>query len=221
MSTEIKPKSDHSRTPWNKGRLIGQKRPLRPKEVWAIRVRLQIKGNKRDLAMFNLAIDSKLRGCDLVSLRVDDIAVVGHVRDRATIVQHKTGRPVQFEITEQTRASLQDWLTARPADRGSYLFPSRVHSQPHVTARQYARIVRGWIELAGIDSSAYGTDSLRRTKVAQIYRKTGNLRAVQLLLGHTKIESTVRYLGIDVDDALTLSDKFSSRKPRERGENST
>ena len=96
------------RTPWNKGRLVGQKRPLRPKEVWAIRVRLQIKHNKRDLAMFNLAIDSKLRGCDLVSLRVDDIAVGGHVRDRATIIQRKTGRPVQFEITEQTRALLQD-----------------------------------------------------------------------------------------------------------------
>ena len=207
MSTEIQTESTSSRVAWNKGRLVGQKRPLRPKEVWAIRVRLQIKHNKRDLAMFNLAIDSKLRGCDLVSLRVEDIAVGGHVRDRATIVQHKTGRPVQFEITDQTRASLQDWLTARPADRGPYIFPSRVHNQPHVTARQYARIVRVWIEGAGMDSGAYGTHSLRRTKAAQIYRKTGNLRAVQLLLGHTKIESTVRYLGIEVDDALTLSEQ--------------
>jgi integrase len=207
MSTEIKSKSDHSRTPWNKGRLIGQKRPLRPKEVWAIRVQLQIKRHKRDLAMFNLAIDSKLRGCDLVSLRVDDIAIGPQVRERATIVQHKTGRPVQFEITEQTRASLEDWLKTRPADRGPHVFPSRVHNQPHVTARQYARIVHGWIEGAGMDSSAYGTHSMRRTKAAQIYRKTGNLRAVQLLLGHTKIESTVRYLGIEVDDALTLSEQ--------------
>jgi integrase len=207
MSTEIKSKSDHSRTPWNKGRLIGQKRPLRPKEVWAIRVRLQIKRHKRDLAMFNLAIDSKLRGCDLVSLRVDDIAIGPQVRERATIVQHKTGRPVQFEITEQTRASLEDWLKTRPADRGPHVFPSRVHNQPHVTARQYARIVHGWIEGAGMDSSAYGTHSMRRTKATQIYRKTGNLRAVQLLLGHTKIESTVRYLGIEVDDALTLSEQ--------------
>jgi integrase len=180
---------------------------LRPKEVWAIRVRLQIKRHKRDLAMFNLAIDSKLRGCDLVSLRVDDIAIGPQVRERATIVQHKTGRPVQFEITEQTRASLEDWLKTRPADRGPHVFPSRVHNQPHVTARQYARIVHGWIEGAGMDSSAYGTHSMRRTKAAQIYRKTGNLRAVQLLLGHTKIESTVRYLGIEVDDALTLSEQ--------------
>ena len=192
---------------WNKGRLVGQKRPLRPKEVWAIRVRLQIKPRKRDLAMFNLAIDSKLRGCDLVGLRVDDIAAGGRVRDRATIIQHKTGRPVQFEIMEQTRASLQDWLNVRPADRGPYVFPSRVHDQPHLTARQYARIVHGWIESAGMESSAFGTHSLRRTKAAQIYRKTGNLRAVQLLLGHTKIESTVRYLGIEVDDALSLSEQ--------------
>jgi len=204
MSTEIKTNSA-SRVAWNKGHLVGQKRPLRPKEVWAIRVRLQMKRRKRDLAMFNLAIDSKLRGCDLVSLRVDDVASGGRVRDRATIVQHKTGRPVQFEITEQTRASLQDRLNMRPTDRGPYVFPSRIHDQPHLTARQYARIVHGWIEGAGMDSTAYGTHSLRRTKAAQIYRKTGNLRAIQLLLGHTKIESTVRYLEIEVDDALSLS----------------
>ena len=207
MSSEIKSKTAHLRTPWNKGRLVGQKRPLRPKEVWAIRVRLQMKPGKRDLALFNLAIDSKLRGCDLVGLRVDDIAAGGRVRDRATIIQHKTGRPVQFEIMEQTRASLQEWLNVRPADRGPYVFPSRVHDQPHLTARQYARIVHGWIESAGMESSAFGTHSLRRTKAAQIYRKTGNLRAVQLLLGHTKIESTVRYLGIEVDDALSLSEQ--------------
>ena len=202
-----KSKNAQLRTPWNKGRLVGQKRPLRPKEVWAIRVRLQMKRRKRDLALFNLAIDSKLRGCDLVSLRVDDIAAGGRVRDRATIIQHKTSRPVQFEIMEQTRASLQEWLNARPGNRGPYVFPSRVHNQPHLTARQYARIVHGWIESAGMESSAYGTHSLRRTKAAQIYRKTGNLRAVQLLLGHTKIESIVRYLGIEVDDALTISEQ--------------
>ena len=207
MSTEIQTNSASSRVGWNKGRLVGQKRPLRQKEVWAIRVRLQMKRRKRDLAMFNLAIDSKLRGCDLVSLRVDDIASGGHVRARATIVQHKTGRAVQFEITEQTRTSLLDWLIVRPPDRGHYIFASRVHDQPHLTARQYARVVHGWIESAGMDSTAYGTHSMRRTKAVQIYRKTGNLRAVQLLLGHTKIESTVRYLGIEVDDALSLSEQ--------------
>jgi integrase len=207
VSTEVEINSASSRAAWNKGRLVGQKRPLRPKEVWAIRVRLQIKRLKRDLAMFNLAIDSRLRGCDLVSPRVDDIASAGHVRERATIVQRKTGRPVQFEITEQTRASLQEWLNVCRTDRGPYVFPSRIHRQPHLTVRQYARIVHGWIEGAGTDSTAYGTHSMRRTKAAQIYRKTGNLRAVQLLLGHTKIESTVRYLGIEVDDALSLSEQ--------------
>ena len=145
----------------------------------AIRVPLQMKHHERDLTMFNLAIDSKLRGCDLVSLRVDDIASGGHVRDRATTVQHKTGRPVQFEITEQTRVSLQEWLKVRPVDRGPRVFPSRVHYQPHVTARQYARIVHGCVEAAAMDSYAYGTHSLRRIKAAQIYGKTGNLRAVR------------------------------------------
>src|SRR5271165_4077238 len=132
MSAETKSKNAQLRTPWNKGRLVGQKRPLRPKEVWAIRVRLQMKRRKRDLALFNLAIDSKLRGCDLVSLRVDDIAAGGRVRDRATIVQHKTGRPVQFEIMEQTRASLQEWLNARPEDRGPCLPEPRPRpASPH------------------------------------------------------------------------------------------
>ena len=130
MSSEIKSKTAHLRTPWNKGRLVGQKRPLRPKEVWAIRVRLQMKPGKRDLALFNLAIDSKLRGCDLVGLRVDDIAAGGRVRDRATIIQHKTGRPVQFEIMEQTRASVQKWLNVRPADRGPYVFRAGSTTSP-------------------------------------------------------------------------------------------
>ena len=195
------------RDPWNKGRLIGQRRPLKPKEVWAIRVRLQVEGRKRDLAMFNLAIDSKLRGCDLVRLRVEDVFAGGRVRDRATIVQKKTGRPVQFEITEQTRNAISDWLATFDTRRGRYLFPSRFRQQPHLSTRQYARIVHRWVERAGLNSSAYGTHSLRRTKAAQIYKKTGNLRAVQLLLGHTKRESTVRYLGIEVDDALSISEQ--------------
>jgi integrase len=195
------------RTPWNKGRLIGQKRPLKPKDVWTIRVRLQLGKQQRDLAMFNLAIDSKLRGCDLVRLQIDDVSAGGRVRERTTVVQKKTGRPVQFELTEQTRASIQDWIGVLSARNGRYLFPSRVRERPHISTRQYARIVQGWIRSAGMDSSAYGTHSMRRTKAAQIYRKTGNLRAVQLLLGHTKLESTVRYLGIEVDDALTISEQ--------------
>jgi site-specific recombinase XerD len=174
------------RAPWNKGRLIGQKRPLKPKEVWAIRVRLQLEERRRDLALFNLA---------------------GRVRDRATVIQRKAGRPVQFEITEQTRAAIRDWVANSVPGNGQYLFPSRLHDQPHISTRQYARIVHRWVERAGLDSSAYGTHSMRRTKAAQIYKKTGNLRAVQLLLGHTKLESTVRYLGIEVDDALSISEQ--------------
>ena len=197
------------RDPWNKGRLIGQKRPLKPRDVWSIRVRLQLQVERRarNLALFNLAIDSKLRGCDLVRLQVEDVSVGGRVRDRATIVQKKTGRLVQFEITEQTRAAIQAWLADIRSRNTRYLFPSRVRTQPHLSTRQYARIVHSWVASAGLDSSAYGTHSMRRTKAAQIYKKTGNLRAVQLLLGHTKLESTVRYLGIEVDDALAISEQ--------------
>ena len=126
------------KVPWNKGRLTGQKRPLKPKDVWAIRVRLQLEHRARDLALFNLAIDSKLRGCDLVGLEVDDVCAGGRVRDRATIIQKKTGRPVQFEITEQTRTSIQDWLSKVDASKAKYLFPSRFRAQPHLSTRQYA-----------------------------------------------------------------------------------
>ena len=199
--------SNSKSAPWNKGRLTGQKRPLKPKDVWAIRVRLQLQHRRRDLALFNLAIDSKLRGCDLVRLQVNDVCVGGQVRDRTTVIQKKTDRPVQFEITEQTRASIRDWLPSVATRRGQYLFPSRLQAQPHLSTRQYARIVHAWVASVGLDSTAYGTHSMRRTKAAQIYKKTGNLRAVQLLLGHTKLESTVRYLGIEVEDALSISEQ--------------
>ena len=157
--------------------------------------------------MFNLAIDSKLRGCDLVRLQLDDVCTGTRVRDRSTVIQKKTARPVQFEITEQTRSAIQDWLSQGDLRDRRYLFPSRFRAQPHLSTQQYARLVDAWVEAAGLDSSAYGTHSMRRTKAAQIYKKTGNLRAVQLLLGHTKLESTVRYLGIEVDDALSISEQ--------------
>jgi len=179
-------------TPAGKCKLIGQKPPLKPKEVWSIRVRLQINEKPRDLALFNLAIDSKLRSCDLVALRVSDIAVADSVRERAVIVQQKTGRPVQFELTEQTRVSVDAWIVQRELRSGDYLFPSRVHTCPHLSTRQYARIVNQWVESIGLDPYKYGTHSLRRTKAALIYKKTGNLRAVQLLLGHTKLDYLLR-----------------------------
>jgi len=202
--------SDHllEAQPWNKGRLIGQKRPLKSRDVWTIRTRLDLEGNKRDLALFNLAIDSKLRACDLVAIRVSDIQAADRVRERASVIQKKTRLPVQFELTEPTRLSLACWLHVRRCQSAIYLFPSRLDSSKHLSTRQYARLVHDWIAPTGLNSTSYGTHSMRRTKVAQIYRKTGNLRAVQLLLGHTKLETTVRYLGIDVEDALTLSEQL-------------
>lgn len=194
-------------TPWNKGKLSGQKRPLKLQEIWAIRIRLQLQERIRELALFNLAIDSKLRACDLMALTVSDIAQGGRVQSRALIVQKKTGRPVQFEITAQTRESIQSWIGKAQLRPPDYLFPSRVNSSSHLTRRQYARIVDRWVSEIGLDSALYGTHTLRRTKASLIYRRTKNIRAVQLLLGHTKLESTVRYLGIDVDDALELSEQ--------------
>jgi integrase len=192
---------------WNKGRIVGQKAPLKLKEIWAIRIRLQLAEKVRDLALFNLAIDSKLRGCDLVSLRVLDVAQGKAVLPRAVVMQHKTYRSVQFEITEQARQSVTAWIEKAHLTSNQYLFPSRVTKSPHLSTRQYARVVAGWVESIGLDASAYGTHTMRRTKATLIYRRTKNLRAVQLLLGHTKLESTVRYLGIEVDDALEIAEQ--------------
>jgi integrase len=193
--------------PWNKGKLTGAKPPLRPKHVWSIRTKLQIEGRVRDLAMFNLAIDSKLRGCDVVAIRVEDVAASGYAADRATVRQKKTGRPVRFELSEQTRQAIDDYLKASNKRPGEYLFTGRRGPGTSMTTRQYARLVSKWVGSAGLDPRLFGTHSLRRTKATLIYRRTGNLRAVQLLLGHTKIESTVRYLGIEVDDALATSEQ--------------
>jgi integrase len=195
------------RVPWNKGKLTGAKPPLRPKHVWSIRTMLQIEGRTRDLAMFNLAIDSKLRGCDVVAIRVADIAAGGYTADRATVRQKKTGRPVRFELSEQTRQAVDDYLRATGKRPGEFLFTGRRGPGRSMTTRQYARLVSGWIGSVGLDPRLFGTHSLRRTKATLIYRRTGNLRAVQLLLGHTKIESTVRYLGIEVDDALAIAEQ--------------
>ncbi len=193
--------------PWNRGKLLGQKAPLKPRETWAIRVRLQLGRRSRDLAMFNLAIDSKLRGCDLVGLRVQDVAPCGHVAARAIVMQRKTLRPVQFELTEQTREAVSGWIAMGCLRPDQYLFPSRIAASPHISTRQHARIVRRWVTSIGLDPTAYGTHSMRRTKATLIYRRTRNIRAVQLLLGHTKLESTVRYLGIELDDALEIAEQ--------------
>jgi len=193
--------------PWNKGKLIGQRPPLKLREIWAIRIRLQLKGKTRDLALFNLAIDSKLRSCDLVKLRIKDISTGSGIVSRAMVMQQKTQQPVQFEITEQTRESLSKWISSHELKSDNYLFVSRLNHSDHLSTRQYARIVKSWVGMIGLDTAIYSTHSLRRTKATLIYKRTKNLRAVQLLLGHTKLESTVRYLGIEVDDALEIAEQ--------------
>lgn len=146
--------STEHREPWNKGKLVGQKAPLKPKDIWAIRIHLQNARRPRDLAMFNLAIDSKLRGCDLVNLRVRDVTHGNQVLSRAMVVQRKTRRPVQFELTEPTRAAVATWIEHARLKPEQFLFPSRIGSSPHVSTRQYARIVHQWVVAAGLDPSA-------------------------------------------------------------------
>ncbi len=191
---------------WNRGRIIGQKRPLLPKHVWAIRVRLELAGAVRDLALFNLAVDSKLLGCDLVTLRVSDVFASGTIEERVSILQSKTKTPVRFEISEGTSKSLFEWITHPSMIGHEFLWPGRFHDRLHISTRQYVRLLKEWVKSIGFEPSAYGTHSMRRTKVAQIYKKTGILRAVQLLLGHTKMDSTIRYLGVDLEDALSISE---------------
>src|SRR5690348_14178743 len=188
---------------WNAGKKLGAKRPLKPKEIWEIRFMLDREHRLRDRALFDLAIDSKLRGCDLVKVRIGDLLSGGPVRNRAMVMQQKTKRPVRFELLEPARSSLLASLERRGDPLDNYAFPSRVD---HLSTRQYSRRVEEWVSGIGLRKEDSGTHSLRRTKAALIYKQTGNLRAVQILLGHTKIESTVRYLGVDIEDALALSE---------------
>ena len=200
-------KYQSNQVPWNKGKLVEQKLPLKLQEIWAIRIRLQIHDQHRELALFNLAIDSKLRACDLLKLRVCDVSSGGRIGSRAMVMQQKTGRAVQFEISPRTRAAISKWIQHAALGSTTYLFPSRMNRSFHLSTRQYARIVESWVATIGLDFTAYGTHSLRRTKATLIYRRTKNLRAVQLLLGHARLDSTIRYLGIEIDDALELAEQ--------------
>jgi len=197
-----------AKSPWNKGKLVGQKPPLTQQEIWSIRLRLGAAERPRDLALFNLAIDSKLRACDLLAMKVSDVASGGQINSRATVLQQKTKRSVRFELTARTRESIATWVQIADLGPSSFLFPSRIRSSLHLSTRQYARIVDGWIAGIGLKQARYGTHSMRRTKATLIYRRTKNLRAVQLLLGHSKLDSTVRYLGIEIDDALEMSEQI-------------
>lgn len=194
------------RPAWNAGKQVGAKRALTVKQIWLIRFFLDREGRMRDRAPFDLAIDSKLRGYDLVKMKIGSLVSGSAIRNRSMVIQQKTGRPVQFEITADTRASLLAWLERRGGSVDDFAFPSRVDPDGHLSTRQYARLVDEWVTAIGLRPEEYGTHSLRRTKAALIYKATGNLRAIQILLGHAKIENTVRYLGVDIDDALTLAE---------------
>lgn len=194
------------RPAWNAGQKVGIKKPLKQRQIWAIRFFLDREERLRDRALFDLAIDSKLRGCDLVKIKIGTLVTGPEIRTRAMVIQQKTGRPVQFEITADVRASLLAWLERRGGTINDFAFPSRVDYSDHLSTRQYARLVDEWVTAIGLRREDYGTHSLRRTKAAIIYKATGNLRAIQILLGHTKIENTVRYLGVDIEDALELAE---------------
>lgn len=166
-----------ARRSWNKGKLIGQKAPLKLKEIYAIRTRLQLGNRVRELALFNLAIDSKLRGCDLVKLRVSDIAKSSQVVARAIVMQQKTQRPVQFELTQQTRESTQAWLNATQLKANDFVFPSRVRGREHISTRQYERLLKGWVKSIGLDPAAYGTHTMRSYSARRTMPRTLRLSA--------------------------------------------
>jgi hypothetical protein len=193
-----KRQSRSTRAPWNKGKVIGRKLPLSLKHIRSIRIRLKSARQIRELALFNLAIDSNLNACDIVQLRVRDIAKGRRILSRTTIAQLQSERAIQFEITDETRDSVAAWIAHEKLKSDKYLFPSRLSESPHLSTRQYARLVSSWVRSIGLDPGAYGTESLRRTKAALIYRRTRSLLAAQLFLGHTRLRSTARFLGIEV-----------------------
>jgi integrase len=192
---KAKRKRKGKQTPWNKGKQVGRKLPLNLKEIRAIRARL--KSAPRDLALFNLAIDSSLSAADLVQLRVRDIVKGRQLLSRATVRQLKTKRAVQFEMSDETRHAVTAWIAHKKLKPNQFLFPSRLSESPHLSIRQYARALASWVSSIGLDPSAYGTNSMRRTKATLLYRRTKDLQAAQSLLGHTKLSSTALFLGID------------------------
>ena len=199
---------------WNKGRIVGPKPALSRDQVQVIRHLLRQVGPAlpalRDLALFTTAIDTSFRGADLVQLKVEDVRQLGGIRERVRIQQGKTGTPVAVSLSPTTRASLAAWIDAADKLDFDWLFTgvtSSTQGKP-ITADNYRRLVKGWIKMAGLDPKRYGSHSLRRTQPAHIYAQTGNLRAVQLLLGHANIGTTARYLGVEEEEALAIAERF-------------
>lgn len=195
--------------PWNKGKIIGRKKPLTPEQVATIRTLLSQDGNVRDIAMFALAIDSSLRGIDIVSLNVSDVSSGNAIKERITIEQRKTCERVTFPLRDYTREALKELIEVENKAYGDPLFTSQKRGKSRrLSVDRYRRLVKDWIVLARLNPALYGSHSLRRTRVAHIYRKTANLRVAQVLLGHKSIENTARYLGIEEEQAIGIAEQF-------------
>ena len=191
---------------FNKTKRSGVKKPFRLEEIWRIRTRLEIENNLMQLTLLNLAIDSKLRASDLLALRICDVSSQDRIFNRVKHIQRKTDIEVQFEITTRTQQSLMKWILISALDASDFLFPSQRREQQPISYSYYRSLVRKWASDLGLDSHLYGTHSMRRTKATLVYAKTKNIRVVQLLLGHTKVDNTIRYLGVELEDALLLSE---------------
>ncbi len=203
-------KTTQKDSPWNKGKIIGRKPPLSSDQVQVIRMMLSQRGNIRDMAMFSLAIDSSLRGSDLVALNVSDVMMGDVARERVTIEQKKTHERVTFSMSDYTRVAVRDLVREEDKSFNDPLFASQkgLSTGKRITVNWYRNLVKQWISLARLDPALYGSHSLRRTRVAHIYRKTGNLKVAQLLLGHKNIEMTANYLGIEEEQALGIAEQF-------------
>ena len=190
----------------NKKNHSGVKKPFRLEEIWRIRTRLEIENSLMQLALLNLAIDSKLRASDLLPLRVCDISSQERMFARVKLIQQKTDVEVQFEVTARTQQSPMKWIFVAALKTSDYLFPSLIRNEQPISYSYYRSLVRSWASNIGLDPNLYGTHSMRRTKATLVYAKTKDIRAVQLLLGHTRVDNTIRYLGVELEDALTLSE---------------
>lgn len=182
---------------WNKGQTIGQKPPLTQKQINAISRKLKSGNNLRDLVLFSLAVESSLGATDLVRLQLKDISRKGEILSWVSLASTQTNHAVQFEISPASRALVEEWVAEKNLGPASYLFASRINDSPHISARQYSRIVADWISLIGLDPKGYSSQSLRRSKPMMMFIKTKNLNAAMAQLGHARIRSTVRFLGID------------------------
>lgn len=197
-------------TAWNKGKIVGKKPPLTPEQVQVIKTLLSQAGNVRDIAMFSIAIDTSLRGCDIVALTVDDVMIGQSVKERVTIDQRKTGERVTVALTPYTQEAVRELIRSEGKGSGDALFTGQRKGRAKaLTATHYRRLLRSWLTLARLDPDLYGSHSLRRTKVSLVYQKTGNLKVAQVLLGHKSIQHTQDYLGIEEDQALKIADQFN------------